>query len=190
MLFQNLNFIAAALAMMIYITIAIKMLRGNMMGLNLATYALWCILDLIAAASLYSKGGEWVLPAAYAAGCVIVMVPLIISRSFSWTKLDTTITVMVFASVGVWVYLGPTAATIVSTMSVVIACIPQAWDVYRKPEHAVIWIYAGYTITNGLSALGAKEWSVGEMFYPGCCTIATIVILLLSLRKLSLKKIA
>lgn len=175
---------AATLAILVYFPTTYQVLRGKM-KLNLATFLLWGALDAIAAGSIFAKGGNWTLPAAYVVGVLVVIIAMLKARTFDWGRLETITSVMVGISILVWMFVGPVMATIVSSCSMAIATVPQVWDTWRKPQECTLWMWFVFLVINVMSTMAGKDWSVSERFYPATCTILTGVIFLLGLRKLS-----
>ncbi len=186
MISTELNIAAASLTVGINIVIAAVSYWHKPIRLNLTTYFLWGALDFVAAASLFVRGGEWLLPAACAVGCFTVIVPLMRSGFFRWTRLDTVITLMVAVSIVIWMFVSSTAATVVATAGVVIASAPQARQILRRPAEARIWIWATYVFANTLAIVAGKDWSIQERLFPSCCAATSMILLFLSLRKLRL----
>lgn len=174
---------AAILAILIYVPTSYQVWRGQM-KLNLATFLLWGALDAIAAGSMFVKGGNWSLPAAYVAGVALVIVAMLKARTFTWNKLETITSILVGVSIIVWLTAGPVMATLVSSCSMAIATIPQIWDTVRKPQECTLWVWFAYLIVNIMSTMAGKDWSVSERFYPTTCAVLTGIIFLLGLRKL------
>lgn len=157
---------------------------------NLATFILWGTLDAVAAGALIAQHGNWYLPAAYVGGCVLVIASLIYVRTVSWTWFETAISIMVVACIIGWYYSGPRMATILSTTGVVLAGLPQLWDIYKKPKEAPFAIYVGFVMVNLLSTLGGKAWTVEERLYPFACLILCFVVMAFCARKFFLKPVA
>ncbi|MBA3789305.1 hypothetical protein H0X32_02840 [Patescibacteria group bacterium] len=177
-----LAFAAATLAVVVYIPTTIQVWRGKMQ-LNAASFLLWGLLDFIVAASIFVKGGNWLLPAAYVFGCSLVGVAILKSRTFKWTRLETVTSSLVLISIFVWWRSGPVMDTIISTAAVITAGLLQVWDIWRKPRESTLWLWVAYSIVNGLSTIAGKDWSISERFYPASCTVLTVVMVLLTLRK-------
>jgi hypothetical protein len=187
---NNLALIAGILGILFYLP-AIAQLWRRRLTLNGATYLLWGLLDVIAGASILMKhGSNWLLPLVYAFMCFIILgVVLIRLGRFAWTTVETITTLAVLIAIIVWANVGPVWATVVSTLGVAIASIPQGWDMWRKPQETTIWVWAAFAMVNGLSTIAGKDWSITERFYPGVCLLATVALLLLSVRKLKMKRV-
>jgi hypothetical protein len=153
------------------------------MVLNGATFGLWGLLDGIAASSLFVSRGNWFLPAAYVLGAGLVIAAIVKTKSFIWTKVETFTALLVIISIMVWWLSGPVMATVASTAAVVIAGLPQIWDIWRKPEESTLWVWAAYSLVNVLSTYAGKDWSISERLYPGACAVLTIVMVVLTVRK-------
>ncbi len=180
------------LALCLYIPLDRQILRGEITQ-NLATFILWGSLDAVAGASIYVQGGgNYQLPFAYVLGCSTVLVSILRSRNYSWTKVETRVSLAVVAlSIGWWimVYVEHNAwlATILSTLAVVAAGLPQLRDSWRDPSKSPLEIYIGYVVVNALSTIGGKGWSVEERFYPGFCLLLCATIVGASMRGMTIK---
>lgn len=150
---------------------------------NFATYALWGLLDAVAAASLFVQGGNWLLPAVYVVACSAVLVAILRTRTFFWTWRETATSAFVVASIFVWFFVDEKWATIISTLGVVAAGLPQLDDLRKNPRGAPVLTYVGFTVANALSTMAGHDWSVQERLYGGACTILTIVFVLVGCRK-------
>ena len=163
----------AAMAFISYIPLTIAVWRKTLKQ-NFATYALWGLLDTIAAGSIMLKGGNFLLPAMYVACCFGILIGILRTRTFSWGKLETLISVLVVISIGVWMLVGDREATIVSSVGVGLAGLPQLVDFWKKPVGAPLLEYIGFSIANGLSLYGGADWSISERFYSSVCLALTL----------------
>lgn len=177
--------VSVILALGLYIPLGLQILKGTVKQ-NLATFILWGLLDGIAGASLYVQGGNYQLPLAYVAGCLLIIGCILKSRTFSWTSFETKVSVLVMLSIVAWKVSGPYMATIFSTTGVVLAGIPQVKDSWQNPRHSPMLLYIGYTIANLLSTIGGKSWSVEERLYSFACFLLTLVIVGATSRKYQL----
>jgi len=169
-------------ALILYIPLALQILQGKARQ-NAATFILWGSLDAIAAVSIYIQGGNWHLPAAYTAGCALIVVCLVIKGYIEWTPFETKTTFLVVICLVGWYLSGPYLATILSTAGVVIAGFPQIKDTWKRPEHTPTWLYPSYTVVNIISTVGGSAWTVEERLYPLCCAIMCGIVAILSFRK-------
>ena len=87
----------------------------------------------------------------------------------------------------VWLVFGAKVATVVSTIAVVIAGMPQAVEAYKRPREQPLLVYISFLVTNSLATAGAKDWSIKERFYPASMTLLTVVIVLFMVRRFWLK---
>jgi hypothetical protein len=174
--------LGAVIAVLAYIPLTHGVWKGTITQ-NFATYALWGALDAIAAVSIVLKEGNFLLPAMYVLLSVGVAAGILRTRTFSWTWLETLISGLVVLCIIIWATSGDRAATIASSLAVVIASIPQFVEFWKKPKEAPMWTYAAFTLANGVSILAGKDWSVEERFYPTVCTIATALFVLTAARR-------
>lgn len=177
-----LNVVATCLALALYTPLCMQILKGTAKQ-NLATWALWTVLDGIAAASLVVQHGNYLVVAAYTLGSAVVAMCILRSRNFAWTYLETLVSVLVILSVIGWAVAGPLYATVLSVAGLVLASIPQLVDSYRKPQDMPLGIYLGYGVANLLSLLAGKDWSIAERLYPGSALIMTLLMCACGLRK-------
>jgi hypothetical protein len=174
--------VSVVLALALYFPLAWQILRKTIEQ-NLATFILWGSLDVIAAISIMIQGGNYQLPAAYVAGCVLIILCILRTKTFKWTWFETFVSLLVVTCLVGWYYSGPRLATILSTTGVCLAGLPQIKDVWLGPNKKIAITYFGYTIVNGLSVAGGKVWTVEERLYPFCCMVMCIIVTVLSLRK-------
>ncbi len=172
--------------LMVAVIVFLIMLKGLLSGdveQNLATYLLWAALDGIAAGSTFVKGGNWMLPAFYTFVGVVTSATIWKIGKFSWTKLETQVSVSVSVCIIVWGFSGPWYATILSTFGMFLAGTAQIKDAWLKPETSPIWVYVGSSFANLMNTVGGRNWAVEERFYPFWCTILTGLVVVATLRR-------
>lgn len=176
------NTLSVVVALSMYPPLAWKILRGKTTQ-NLASFALWGLLDLEVTLSIIFQGGNWYLPGAYVLGCLIVVFSLLKVGIWEWDWVEWAILIMVAFCLVVWVRVGPRWATIVSTTGVVLAGLPQLRDVYLEPEDKPLLEYLGFTLAAVLGTLGGKSWTIEERLYPVACIGICGAVLLACLRR-------
>lgn len=174
--------ISSALGLSCYAPLCYQIWTGKITQ-NMATFILWGLLDGIAAGSIFLEGGNFWLPMFYSLGCVFVIASILKSGSMKWTWLETFISILVAICIIVWLLVGNTWATIVSTLAVVIASVPMIVDLWLKPADSAPFTYSAFVLANFLAFLAGKDWSIAERFYPGVCTILTLSFVVLAFRK-------
>ncbi len=178
------------LAVVLYVPLGRQLVSG-LVTQNLATFILWGSLDAIVGASMYVQGsGNFQLPFAYVLGCIFIISCILRSGNYSWTKFETKISLVVAACcvawcVIVWGFDNPWLATVLSTIGVVAAGIPQLRDSWREPESSPLRTYVGFTVVNILSTMAGLSWTVEERLYPVSCAILCGAVVLASMRKSS-----
>ena len=173
--------IGVAIAALVYVPLFIGVWQKKVQQ-NFATFFLWGLLDAIAAGSILMKGGNFLLPAIYTLLSVTVLIAIMRSKTFKWGLVEWITLSLVFVCMVIWAVAGPTEATIASTIALAIATIPQLKDMWEEPQKALIRSYVGFTLANGVSILGGKDWSIAERFYPTVSTIMTVLCVLVLLR--------
>lgn len=176
------NTMSVVIALLMYPPLAYKILKGKITQ-NMASFALWCLLDLEAALSVFFQGGNWYLPGAYVLGSLIVVLSLLKTRTWAWGNFETVILFMVALCLGVWVTAGPRWATIISTTGVVLAGLPQLKDVVLFPAEAPLMEYLGFTLAAVFGTMGGKSWTIEERLYPVACIGICGAVLLACLRR-------
>ncbi len=179
---STLSEAGAVVAILIYFFLCFQVLTGKSKQ-NFATWALWAMIDAIAATTIIIQGGNYLLPAIYSLGSAAVTLSILRSKNFAWTWFETMVACFVVICLVVWGISGPWTATIASTLAMVIAGIPLTVESYRRPWEQSFFIYLGYTVANILSTFGGKDWSVEERFYPASCFILCLIIVVFTSRK-------
>ena len=164
------------------ILLSIQILEGKIKQ-NFCTWVLWAILEVITAVNLIIQHGNFLLPALYSVGCMIVALAIIKSKNFLWTWWETFVACMALVCMGIWIISGSRDATIASTTAVIVAGFPLIKDCYKNPSENPFLLFSGFLIANALSTIGGANWSVEERLYPAACTVFTLLVVLLVARK-------
>lgn len=173
---------SAAVALLTYLPLCWGILRGNTKQ-NMATFILWGLLDAVVAGSIILQRGNFALPLFYTIGAFAVVACLFTVRYLKWTRFETLISALVFVCIVVWTTVGSEMATLVSTLAMVIASIPQIVDTWKKPLEFPMLSYVGFSTANFLGILAGENWSIAERLYPTTCTVLTVMLVLMSMRK-------
>jgi hypothetical protein len=161
-----------------------KSIRSGEAKQNLLTWALWCTLDCVVAATIIAQKGSFLLPVTYGAGsAVTVFFIWKAGNKAAWTWFETMVASLTVASMVIWYFSGGKVATVASTMAMIIGGIPQLLDAWNKPKEMPILPYFSYFVANCLSAAGGKSWAIQERFYPIGAAIYCFSIVILSGRK-------
>ncbi|HLP43832.1 MAG TPA: hypothetical protein VK145_00980 [Candidatus Nanoarchaeia archaeon] len=170
---------SAILALALYVPLCLQIVKGTVKQ-NFTTWLLWATLDGIAAGTLIVQQGSYALPTAYTIGSLVTTLCIVRSKNFKWTWFESFVTVLVIACVIIWFSSGPKMATIVSSVALAVAGIPQLVESARNPWATPILIYFGYFVANVLALAGAKNWEIPERFYPSCAALFCIGIVILA----------
>lgn len=151
---------------------------------NFFTWILWCALDAITTVSILFQKGGFYLPATYTIGGLITVLCIIKAKNLaSWTRFETFVLFLVFASMVVWYFSESKMAIIASTVANIIASLPQITDAWKKPREMPLLIYTTYFIGNILCTVGGKSWSVEERLYPAACVALCLTMVLFTARR-------
>lgn len=179
------NTLGVTLASFLYICL-FRQIREGSTEQNLATWVSWGLLDIVAGVSLYVQGGNWYLLAIYVGGSIVISARIFSCAKFTLGWIEAICFLLVVASIVFWIKSNdPSYATIISTVGVAVATLPQLKDTIVKPATSSPEIYSGFTIVNVLATIGGKAWTIEERLYPGVCTVFCLCIVLFSLRKYS-----
>lgn len=170
------------LALLMYLPLVRHTLRHDGAGQSLAMWALWAVLDTTLTISIVVQRGNFLLPAGFAVGSIILAVLLLAKGQFAWGRLENVIAALVLVCLGVWITSGPRLATIAATLAIVIAGWPAMVELWRNPQRGIAHIWLGYTAANTLAFLGGTNWSVEERFAPGVFVMQTLALSLIGYR--------
>lgn len=155
----------------------------NKVEQNFVTWTLWFFLDFISVTTIFLQDGNYYLPLVYTIGSFSVACLVAFKKQFTWTWIETLVTILVFICIIVWWKIGPRAATIASVAAMVIASIPQIYATALRPSMAPTKIYLLFCLASILSLLGGTEWSVEQKLYPAGILSFALLITILSMRK-------
>lgn len=152
---------------------------------NPLTFFLWGLLDIVSAGSTYLEGGNY-LQATLFAVCAFLATACILYAGgpMKWTEFETLISLLVIFCATVWVFNSNIVGATASLVALAIASVPQIKDTWEKPERTPTLIYFGYALSSLLATFGGKEISIMEIGYPFLGFIESVLIALLSLRKI------
>lgn len=173
--------ITSVFAFLLYVPLCVSILKGQIVQ-NMTTWFLWGVLDAVAAASLYVQDGNFWLPAAYSLGCIVTVLCIFKSGEATWTRFSTLIICLVIICMIGWYYSGPKLATILSTLAMVVAGLPQLIDTWKYPLQTPLLIFIGYFSVNTISCLAGNGWTITERFYPGVASLFCLAVCLSACR--------
>ncbi len=150
---------------------------------SFAAFMLWALLDTIAAVTTIFQHGNYMLPLGYSFTASAIAIALVVKKQLRWSYVETLTSFLVLICLAIWFFVGDEAGTIASSLAVIIAGIPQAVEIYKKPQSLPFWVYLAYLVAAILSFLGGKTWTVEERFYSGSVIFLTLGIILISFRK-------
>ncbi len=178
--------ISTVVAFCLYIPLTVQIWRGDVKQ-NLVSWILWFLLDGIVGVALLVQGGNYVLPLAYSAGCLVTVICILKHREYSWGCFEKLVVILVGICLAIWYFSGPWLATIATTLAVVTAGLPLLADTFKAPDKAPLLIFVGYFFVNTLSTIGGKEWSVEERLYPSANGAFCLCLVLFALRRFKRK---
>ena len=158
----------------------IKDIVKNEDGYSFASYALWSILDFIAARSLFLQDSDYTLSLVWGSCAGTIAILLLVYKKISWSWVETMVVILIAITLTLWYIFGSKVALISTISSLVIASIPQIKDAFIHPNRKVGRVYILFTIGAFISIFSAKAIRLTELIYPTTATILCGLILILS----------
>jgi hypothetical protein len=178
---MDLQLIGGIVGVIVNIPLIISILL-NKTKQSFITYALWSILDLIVAYSVYAQQGNFWLPFLYGLSAGLVSIILVLKKQFSWGLFEWFILVLVIICLVVQYSFGEFWSMIASVASLSIASIPQIINTYKRPKDTPFLIYLGFSLAGLISLLGGKSFELKEILYPISALFICLLIAILSKR--------
>ncbi len=154
-------------ALVLFIPMAVRILKDAGAGQSFATWLLWAMLDSILTISLFLQHGNFLLPFGFAAGGIALTILLLVKGHFAWGRLDSVILMLVLGCLVGWRMGGARMATVAATLGICVAGIPGLVELWRNPQRKVGNVWGWYVLANGLSFLGGTAMTLEERFAPG-----------------------
>jgi hypothetical protein len=167
-------------ALVLFIPMAVRILKDAGAGQSFATWLLWAMLDTILTISLFLQHGNYLLPLGFAAGGIALTILLLARGRFAWGRLDSVILVLVLGCLAGWKLGGARTATVAATLGICLAGIPGLVELWRNPQRKVGSIWGWYVLANGLAFLGGTAMTLEERFAPGVFAAYSLLMFLAS----------
>lgn len=153
----------------------------------LSTFMLWLALDVVILTALIQQNGNYLVYVVFTIGTLFVNIALILKKQFEWDYFDIFVVVLVFICIRIFYVSGPYGATIATTTALTIAALPQLRSTWREPEKTPTLPYFLFFLASLLAVILAKEWSVPERLPQTSSMLFSLIMVIISLRKTSLK---
>src|ERR1017187_4565366 len=111
-------------ALVLFVPMAVEMIKDGGAGQSFATWFLWAALDTILTVSLFLQHGNYLLPFGFAAGGVALPTLLLVKGRFAWSRMDSVFLVLVLGCLAGWKLGGAKAAIVAATLGICLAGIP------------------------------------------------------------------
>ena len=167
-------------ALVLFVPMAVEVMKDGGGGQSFATWVLWAALDTILTISIVRQHGNFLLPLGFVIGGLVVTGLLLAKGRFAWRRLDTVILALVLGCLAGWKLGGAKAATVATTMAICLAGIPGLVELWRHPQRQVGNIWGWYVLANGLAFLGGTAMTVQERFAPGVFAAYSLLMFLAS----------
>ncbi|HAE36402.1 MAG: hypothetical protein UR85_C0001G0003 [Candidatus Nomurabacteria bacterium GW2011_GWF2_35_66] len=181
---MNLSLIGGVIGLLVDIPLVIGILKGKIIQ-NYVTYFLWGVLDVIIFATIiFQNGKNFWLSLFYAVGSFTVAIFLVFKGQTKWTRIESMVIFLIIICMIIWWQIGSKAANIAAVVALGIASIPQILDTIKNPNFTPTGIYLIYSFAAFLSFVGGENWNVKDKLYPGGALVLSILITILSMRKM------
>lgn len=168
--------------LLMFIPMAVEVVRRGAAGQSFSTWFLWSLLDTILSVSTILKHGNFLLPVGYAIGGWVLTALLLARAKFLWGRLDTVVLLLALGCLVGWKLGGTKAAIVCATLATSIATIPGLAELWRHPRHAVGNVWAGFALANALSFFGGRAMTVEERFTPAVFAGLSLLMFIVSRR--------
>jgi len=149
---------------------------------NFCFWMCLAILDIIVLITTIIKDGNYILPLSFAIGSICITFLLLYKKEMKWTIVETITIVFIFICLFVWWRFGETVAIISSVIAISLSYIPQIKDTIKEPKKTPTKIYLIFTLSEIISIIGGRDWSIQEQLYATSQLIAGLLIIIFSLR--------
>lgn len=150
---------------------------------NFCFWMCLAILDIIVLITTIIKDGNYLLPLSFAIGSICITFLLLYKKQIEWTIIETITIIFIFICLIIWWQFGEKAAIISSVTAISFCYLPQIKDTQKNPEKTPTKIYLIFTLSETISIVGGRDWSVQEQLYAISQLIAGLIIILFSLKK-------
>ncbi|HLX95211.1 MAG TPA: hypothetical protein VKU37_05660 [Verrucomicrobiae bacterium] len=171
--------------LVLFVPMAVEVLKRGGAGQSFATWILWATLDSILTVSTLQQHGNFLLPLGFALGGWVLTGLLLVKGRFAWGRLDSAILVFVFGCLAGWKLGGARTAIISATLAICLAGLPGLMELWRHPQRAVGNIWAGYVLANGLAFLGGTAMTVEERFAPAMFAAFAMLMFIASRKRIT-----
>jgi hypothetical protein len=173
--------------LLMFIPMAIQIVRRGVVGQSISTWLLWSVLDSILAISTILRHGNYLLPLGYAIGGWALTALLLAKSKFVWTRLDNVILGLVVICLVGWKIGGAHTAIICATLATSLATIPGLVELWRHPQRTIGNIWLGYALTNALSFFGGTATTIEERFTPAIFAALSLLMVVASRKEMFIK---
>ena len=170
-------------ALVLFVPMAVEMIKDGGAGQSFATWMLWAALDTILTISLFLQRGNYLLPLGFAVGGIVLTTLLLVKGRFAWGRMDSVILVLVLGCLIGWRLGGAKTVAVAATTGICLAGIPGLVELWRNPQRKVGNIWGWYVLTNGLAFLGGTSMTLEERFAPGVFAVFSLLMFVASRRR-------
>jgi hypothetical protein len=170
-------------ALVLFVPMAVEMIKDGGAGQSFATWMLWAALDTILTISLFLQRGNYLLPLGFAVGGIVLTTLLLVKGRFAWGRMDSVILVLVFGCLIGWRLGGAKTAAVAATTGICLAGIPGLVELWWNPQRKVGNIWGWYVLANGLVFLGGTSITLEERFAPGVFAVFSLLMFVASRRR-------
>ncbi len=177
------SILGATIGILAHIPLIVDIIKGEK-GYSFTSFALWSILDFIAARNIYLQNSDYLLALVWGACAGSMAILLFIKKEISWSYVETMVIILISITLTLWYIFGSKIALIATISSLIIASIPQIKDTFFRPSIKVGRVYIMFTLGALFSIFSANEISLYALIYPVTAMILCGLIMIFSYRKI------
>jgi hypothetical protein len=166
----------------------ISILINHNVPLNLATWGMWTVIDILLLATMVKAGNRrpWIMIGFVAGATSIASITLLKflngNSIFVWGQAETLAAVAASVALVIWKMTSNEYGVIAMTVAMYIAMIPTWVDGWTKPVGQDPWFWGACAFSCWLTYLGAEK-NIAGRFMPACGTLGNGLMFILTIRQ-------
>jgi hypothetical protein len=179
--------IGAIIGILAHIPLFIDIKKGEP-GYSFTSFALWSILDFIAARNLFLEGGDYTLSLTWGICAGSMALLLLFKKQVSWSWIETMVVILIAIILTLWYFFGSRIALFSTIASLIIASFPQIKDANITRNNKVGRVYIIFSTSAVVSIFSAESiwggsFNIIELIYPLTAFSICMLVCVLSFQK-------
>ena len=168
-------YIGAFVGIIAYIIMGRYIILGEK-GYSFTSFTLFSILNGISAVTIYLEQGNYLLSLIFSLSAATIAVMLLLKRKVTWSWIESLVIGLITISFILWYLYGAYVGIWASTLSLLIAIIPQVKDMYKLPSNKVAFVNKFFIASSFISCFSAKSFTFVELSFPVTILISCSII--------------